>query len=251
MRYFPSRIKLHAGGIKRQYAKRVWNSNWESDLERRVKTEFPIHELLARPRATHTFSDQPVERKHLLALFEAARWAPSSGGEQPWSFLVARKLEDKEAYERLRSCLTGTDDRWSQAAPALALSVARMNFAHNGKPNPHAVHDVGAANMSLRLQAAALRLLVHPLPDFDRKGARALFRIPEGFEPVAMLAIGYPGDAQSSSEPLREALQAPRTPDRIDEFVFTGVWGRRASALKKPLRAPRWWGSQILSPHWG
>jgi nitroreductase len=221
-------------------------------LERRAKTEYPIHELLARPRATTAFSDQPVERKHLLALFEATRWAPSASGEQPWSFLVARKQEDKETYERLRSCLTGTDDRWAPAAPVLALSVARMTFADNGAPNLHAVHDVGAATMSLRLQAAALRLLVHQLADFDRAGARALFRIPAGFEPVAALAIGYPAESpQHATETLREALLAPRTPDRIDEFVFTGVWGRRASALRKPAHTPRWWGSQVLLPHWG
>jgi nitroreductase len=245
---------LQARGIKRQYAKTMRGALLlgEFVLERRAKTEYPIHELLARPRVTHTFSDQPVERTHLLALFEAARWAPSSGGEQPWSFLVARGLEDKEAYQRLRSCLGGTDDRWAQAAPVLALSVARMTFADNGAPNPHAVHDVGAATMSLRLQAAALRLLVHPLPAFDREGARALFRIPVGYEPVAALAIGYPAESpQHATETLREALQAPRTPNRIDEFVFTGVWGRRGSALRKPAHTPRWWGSQVLLPHWG
>jgi hypothetical protein len=37
----------------------------------------------------------------------------------------------------------------------------------------------------------------------------------------------------------------------MDEFVFTGEWGRRGSALRKPAHTPRWWGSQVLLPHWG
>jgi nitroreductase len=40
------------------------------------------------PRA---MSGEPLSLEELLSLFEAARWAPSSGNEQPWRMLFARR----------------------------------------------------------------------------------------------------------------------------------------------------------------
>ena len=200
-------------------------------MEKPAATEFPIHELLARRWSPRAFAERPVEREKLLALFEAARWAPSCYGDEPWSYIVARKQDDGEAYERLLGCLVEGNRVWAQAAPVLALSVARAAFARNGQPNPHAWHDVGAASMSLCVEATALGLFVHQMAGFDAAQARAQFGIPQGFDPVAALAIGYPGETQSLPEKLRQREMAPRLRKPVAEFLFTSGWGQRATVL--------------------
>jgi nitroreductase len=161
-------------------------------------------------------------------LLEAARWAPSSSNEQPWSFIVASKEEPAE-FARMLGCLVEFNQSWAKEAPVLLLSIARLNFASSGKPNRHALHDVGQAIASLTVQAMAEGLFVHQMAGFDAEKARREFAIPEGYEPVAVAAIGYLGDANSLPDKLRERELAPRQRKPLKEFVYEGTWGQSAS----------------------
>ena len=64
---------------------------------------------------------------------------------------------------------------------------------------------------------------------FDHHKAKEVFGIPEGWEPIAVMAIGYPGDANSLPEKLRDRELAPRTRKPLRDFVMTGHWGHTAS----------------------
>ncbi|MFQ5818024.1 MAG: nitroreductase family protein [Terriglobia bacterium] len=188
-------------------------------------TEYPIHELLRQRWSPRAFAARSVEPEKLRSLFEAVRWAPSSFNEQPWSFLVAIR-ETPGEYERMLSCLVEGNIRWAQNAPVLLLSVAKLHFERTGKPNRHAFHDVGLGAENLVMQATALGLTVHQMAGFQVEKARALFGIPEGYEPVAMMAVGYAAEADSLPEELRARELAPRTRKALEEFVFTGGWGK-------------------------
>jgi nitroreductase len=107
------------------------------------------------PRA---FSPEPIPSETLASLFEAARWAPSCYGEQPWLFLYAARPHDLELF---RSLLVDGNRVWADRAPALAFAFARLKFSRNGKPNRWAQFDTGAAWMSLALQARTLGLYTH------------------------------------------------------------------------------------------
>ena len=65
-------------------------------MEKQADTAYPIHELLQRRWSPRAFSDKMVETDKLRSLFEAARWAPSSNNEQPWSFIIATKDEREQ-----------------------------------------------------------------------------------------------------------------------------------------------------------
>src|SRR5712691_2956422 len=160
-----------------------------NDMEKPAPAEFPVHELIRRRWSRRSFSERPVDEEALRALFEAARWAPSSYNEQPWSFILTRKGE--EAFDRLAACLTGSNVRWAPRAPVLVLSVAKLDIARSGAPNRHAFHDVGLSVDNLVLQATALDLFVHQMAGFDTEKAREVFGVPEGYEPVAVIAIGH------------------------------------------------------------
>jgi len=195
-------------------------------VDQPAQLQFPIHDLFARRWSPRAFDERPVETQLLRSLFEAARWAPSSNNEQPWRFIVASK-EHQTDWNRLFECLAEGNRRWAFRAPVLVLSVASMYFEDDGKPNRHALHDTGLATENLVLQATASGLVAHQMAGFDLEKARADLLIPSGYEPVAMIAVGYPGDPAVLTERLRERELRPRTRRPIAEWTFRGQWGIR------------------------
>jgi nitroreductase len=183
-----------------------------------------VHELIRDRWSPRAFSKRPLRGAVLRSLLEAARWAPSCFNEQPWRFLVAHR-DNQAEFERLLSCLDEKNQRWAKGAAVLMLSVARASFARNGKPNRHALHDVGLAVAQLTLQATALGLGVHQMAGFSAERARELYAIPAEFEPVAAIAVGYPGDPDALPGDLRERELGARSRHPHSAFVFAGTWG--------------------------
>jgi nitroreductase len=107
------------------------------------------------------------------------------------------------------------------------LSVAQLD-RDPGKPNRHAWHDVGLATENLMLQATSMNVAVHAMGGFDAQKAREVLAIPDRWEPVAMIAIGYPGDPRQLGEDLKKKDLAPRVRKPIEEFVFPGRWGSKS-----------------------
>ncbi len=196
-------------------------------LEKPALTQPPIAELIARrwsPRAIAP--NQPVSREHLLALLEAARWAPSCFGDQPWRYLVWDRFRDPDRWQQAFECLAEGNQDWVKNAPILLLSLASPNFGHNDKPNRWAQHDTGAASENLCLQATALGLVAHQMGGFDPDKVKATFNIPAGYTCMAMIAVGQPGSVEVLSEALRERELAPRERKPLDSLAFEGGWNR-------------------------
>lgn len=193
-------------------------------MEKPAQTQFHIHDLLARRWSPRAFDERPVDLDTLRTLFEAARWAPSSNNEQPWRFIVATKQHQMD-WNRLFECLAEGNRRWAFRAPVLVLSIASMQFEDDGKPNRHAFHDTGLATENFVLQATAQGLVAHQMAGFDVEKARLDLRIPAGYEPVAMIAVGYPGDSALLPERLRERELRPRDRRPITAWTFSGQWG--------------------------
>lgn len=183
-----------------------------------------ILDVLRRRWSPKVFSNRPVEPGKLRAILEAARWAPSSHNEQPCSFVLATK-ENGEAFSLLLSCLHEKNRQWAQHAPVLILSVAKMYREIDGKANRYAFHDVGLATASLMMQATALGLYTHPMGGFSVEKAREVLGIPEGYEPVAVSALGYLPESWELDKPRVEPILKNRTRKGLEEFVFEGRWG--------------------------
>lgn len=192
-------------------------------MEKPAQTLQPVHEIIARrwsPRAIDP--DRGVSRETLIALLEAARWAPSSFNEQPWRYLVFDG-SDPDALEKARACLR-PGNAWARNAPVLLLSVAKDNWDRNNQPNRHAQHDTGLASENLALQAVAMGLVTHQMAGFDAARAREAFGIPDGFTPMAMIAVGYPGSVEELPPDLQEREKAPRIRKPLGEIAFYGRW---------------------------
>jgi nitroreductase len=199
-------------------------------LKKPAETSAAIHDLIRNRWSPRAFDSRTVEAEKLRSLFEAARWAASSYNAQPWYFIVATK-DDPENFKKVLDSFVEFNQGWARNAPVLAISVAGLKFDHNKEPNRHAFHDVGQAAANLALQASALGLEVHQMAGILPDRARQLFSIPEGYEAVAGMALGYPGDPSSLPDPLRARETEPRTRKPLDSFVFTGRWGQASPVV--------------------
>lgn len=182
-----------------------------------AKPAYAVQEFIARRWSPYSLdAERPVSEEDLRSLFEAARWAPSAFNEQPWRYLVATRGEEAE-FARLLACLVEPNQAWARNAAVLALGVVSLTFSRNGKANGTALHDLGLASSNLCAEATARGIAVHQMSGILPDRAREEFGIPDGFQVVTALAIGYAG---APGDPDRK----PRERRPQSGFVFTGGW---------------------------
>jgi nitroreductase len=196
-------------------------------MQKPAITQTPIHDIIANrwsPRAYD--ASKPVTQTQITALLEAARWAPSCFGDQPWRFIVWDKNADASAWQQAFDCLVPSNQTWAKDAPVLVLICADTLFSHNQTPNKWAQYDTGAAAMSLCLQATSLGLATHQMGGFNGDKACEAFAIPAQYNPISMLAVGYEGDANNLPDDLKARELAERKRKPIGELFFNSVWGK-------------------------
>lgn len=187
--------------------------------QKSAEFESPVLEVIQQRRSRRAYEGKPVEQEKINSLFEAARWAPSSVNEQPWIYLYATK-DQTDLYNKIFESLNESNQIWAKHAPLLVVSLIRTTYSRNDMPNLSARYDLGAANALLSLQAAHHGLNVHQMGGYSVDKLRANLNIPLQFEPVVVMAIGYPGDVQLLPEHLKVRELAPRERYVRQEFVM-------------------------------
>ena len=195
-----------------------------SKLEKPAVTSSPVHDLIRDRWSPRSFADKAVSRADVTSILEAARWTASCNNAQPWRFVVATR-EDGPAWEAALAGFNVRNQRWAKLAPVLVFACARKTFEANGAPNGHAWYDLGAAVAQLTLQCQALGLVVHQAAGIERDVARQGLAIPEEFDIVVGLAIGYQGDPDALPEDLPGREREPRARKPLGEIAYSGKFG--------------------------
>jgi nitroreductase len=169
------------------------------------------------PRA---MSGEPIPLAELQVLFEAARWAPSAGNQQPWRILFGRR--DTPEWPLFYELLNPGNRPWCLNAAALLLFVSRMVNAE-GRPIATHAYDTGAAWENLALQGTLRGLVVHGMAGFNHELARDVLKIPADYHVNAMAAVGRPGRAEDLSESL-QAREKPSPRKPLSEIVVEGAF---------------------------
>jgi nitroreductase len=189
-----------------------------------AQTSVPIHPLLAQrwsPRgfdAEHQLDDQTV-----LALIEAARWAPSAANSQPWRFLVARRGEP--AFAQLLAVLSPGNQPWAERASALVLVAAEV-VDEKGKARPWAHYDTGQAVAALSMQAEAIGLSAHQMGGFDAVAAARQFGLDAALTPVVVIALGLRDEANPLPEPYAARETAVRARSPLSSLLLAPASGQ-------------------------
>jgi len=203
--------------------------------EKPAQTKVPIHPLLAGRWSGRAFDARDVSHDEMHALLEAARWAPSSANEQPWRLIVVRRAMSTHAA--VIASLSGANPRWAALAPVIVVVAASTTMEKSGKPNRYAWHDAGLATAMLCVQAASFGLATHVLAGWNADALRAAVAIPVGFDPVNVIVVGHPGDADSLPEDLRVRELTPRTRRPLDEIAFAEKFGEPCMHEVSPAAA--------------
>lgn len=176
-----------------------------------------LKDLLQQRHSGYAYdANQPVSKEHIHQLIEAVRTTPSCFNDQPWHFIIADKISNPSAYEKILNSLIEFNKDWAQKAPVLVVIVADSKFHKNDKDNRWAQYDTGAAAFTMMLKAVDLGLMAHQMGGFDEKRVQADFQIPSRYTPMAVMTLGY----EMKGEPIK-----PKEKKAVDENFFRGAWG--------------------------
>ena len=166
--------------------------------------------LFTEARTANTWADTPVTDEELSAIWELARWAPTSANTQPLRVLYVRPGEGRE---RLLPFMAEGNRAKTAAAPAVAVLAVDTRF-HEHIPTVFPMRpqmkDVFEANEELRitggrfnaaLQAGyyilavrALGLAAGPMTGYDAAGLDAEFFPGGRYKSILVVNIGHPGE---------------------------------------------------------
>ncbi len=167
-----------------------------------------------------SFTNESITEEMVDLLFEAARRAPSSMNEQPWNYFYVRR-ENTKTFDDVVNLLTGNNPIWAKNAQLLIISVMKKHFEYKNRLNGKALHDLGAANISIAIQAVEMGFQVHPMGGFDKEKATEYLKLDaENFEPVAVFAVGFPDVTEPLSADTRQRIEQHQTRKEYKTFVF-------------------------------
>ncbi|AQT82052.1 nitroreductase [Mycolicibacterium litorale] len=188
----------------------------DQPADRHADTRVPIHPPIAARWSPRAFDpDAIVTDDQLIALVEAARWAATWGGRQPVRFVVAQR--GSPTFATLAGLLR-RGNGYAHAAGALILVCA--DAGEDDRTALYSSFDAGAAVANLSVEAVTRGLIVHPMAGFDVEGARAAFDLPDGVNPLVMVAVGALGDYADLAPDISERDTRPRARLPLEQVVL-------------------------------
>jgi nitroreductase len=180
-------------------------------------TPLNIHDLIKNRWSGRAFdASKRITEENLAILAEAARWTPSCMNIQPWRFIPALR-EQNTTWTQVLETLAPSNQTWANEAPLL-LTVAHETQFSDGKVNPWARYDTGAAAMALSIQATAMGLMVHQMGGIDADRLKNTLKLPDDWSVATVLAIGYQLTSDEVPENLKEREFGPRSRRPIHEI---------------------------------
>ena len=190
-----------------------------SEINHKRNPTYQVNDLFIKRWSPRSMTGEDIEDKELMALFEAARWAPSSYNNQPWRFLYAKRNTNN--WTKFFDLLYEGNKIWAKNAAVLVVVVSRKNFEYNEKPSITHQFDAGAAWQNLALEACDRGLSTHGMQGFDYKKAKEVLGIPESYDVMAMIAIGKRGQKESLPSNLQKN-EYPTDRKPLEEIVMEG-----------------------------
>ena len=192
-------------------------------------TSLPINDLARKRWSPRAFLGKPVEREKIISMFEAARWSPSGGNEQPWRFLVG--MNHDETWQKIFETLNEGNREWNESVPVLIMAIGYSISSWDGNVSPVYQYDTGQAVAHLSLEAMHQGLHVHQMGGFSTEKAHELLGIPEDHTPFAVISVGYIADPETLPEKYIAREMAERKRKELPEILFSGQFGKPADII--------------------
>lgn len=168
-----------------------------------------LMDIIKGRRSIRKYEDKEIPEAILNQILEAIRWAPSWANTQCWEVVV---IKEKSIKEKLQAAIPAKGNPSAKAviqAPVLLVICARTKVSGYYKETAVTkfgdwfMYDLGIATQNLCLAAHNLGLGTVIVGVFDHDKAREVIGVPEGYEAVTLIPLGYPATS-ASAPPRRE-----------------------------------------------
>lgn len=203
-------------------------------------------DLIHTRRSVHEYADEGIDEATLESIFQTVRLAPSSYNLQPWEFLLVRDDDRRETLQEIAYgqehvsdadtvvvVLGNTDptdhavavfDDWltkgyipdTDTRDQLVENAESMGDQSETDRRLWTTTSTALAAMTLMYAAWDHGIASCPMGGFDADELVDVFEIPDTYEPVMLITLGYPAaDAEDGTKQRKG-----RRP--VDEFVHYG-----------------------------
>ncbi len=169
-----------------------------------------LMEIIKGRRSIRNYEEKEIPEEFINQALDAFRWAPSWANTQCWEVVI---IKDKSLKEKLQACIPAKGNPAIKAvvqAPVLLAVCAKVRASGFYKDTAVTkfgdwfMYDLGIATQNLCLTAHSLGLGTVIVGVFDHDKAKEVINVPEGYELVTLIPMGYP--AKTGSAPSRREV---------------------------------------------
>lgn len=168
-----------------------------------------VYEAIKIRRSVRAYETRQIPDDVLMRVLEAGRAAPSASNSQPWHFIVVKSLEKREILSKRMFT------KFLMESPVVIVGCGEREKRF------HLV-DVSIAMQQIVLAATAEGLGTCWIGDFDEKVVRDLLKLPDKYNIVCLLAVGY----EREKLDLTTKLLRTRSRKKIEEIVSLNEFGK-------------------------
>lgn len=173
-----------------------------------------VFEAFRKRKSSRSYAETSVTDAVLVNIVEAARLAPSAGNVQPWHFVIVR--DDEKRRRIAEGCRYG---KFLSESPVVIIACGNRRAS----PRWYAV-DTSIALEHIVLAATALGLGTCWIGMFNEEEIREMVDVPDEFEIVALLAVGY---GKKKTDLWAKILHTMRPRKKLGEIVSQETYGKK------------------------
>jgi nitroreductase len=162
-------------------------------------------------KSIRSYQDKPIPRETLERILEAGRLAPSARNVEPWHFIAVTNIEKRKALSK------GMYAKFIAGAPLVIVVCGDKKASSDW----YAV-DASLAAENMVLTAVSEGLGTCFTGSFDEVDVKALLGVPENFEVIFIIAVGYPQEKLDLSSKLLKLVRERKVLSEVaseDEFA--------------------------------
>lgn len=166
-------------------------------------------EIIKGRRSIRRYQDREIPDEQLNKVLEAIRWSPSWANTQCWEVIVVKDSVIKQKLQEILSAGNSATKAIGEAPMVITLcgKLERAGYKKGQAATKFGdwfMFDLGIAIQNLCLTAHKLNLGTVIVGLFDHDKAKNILKVPEGYEVVALVPLGYP--TRGVSPPPRKEI---------------------------------------------
>lgn len=178
-------------------------------------------ELVTTRRSIRRFETKPVEDDKMMRVLEAARWTPSWANSQCWEIVAIKDETLLKSIAELLSPKNPATLALAKGPVTLAICAEKKKAGYykgqqSTKFDDWLMFDLGLLTQNISLAAHAEGLGSVIVGSFQHDKVQELLKVPDNYEVVALLPMGYP-DHEPSAPKRRE----------IGDFLHQDAFGTK------------------------